>query len=76
MAMGRVTLDLTDAAALGQLLEFLNDWLAADRQVLEGSLRRFVGHDGYDLDALRKDLHRFAFLIGHDDGEELFGHDS
>ncbi|GAC1353601.1 MAG: hypothetical protein NVSMB4_15200 [Acidimicrobiales bacterium] len=76
MAMRRVTLDLTDAAELGQLLAFLNDWLAADRQVLDGSLCQFVGHAGYDLEQLRTDLHRFAFLIGDTDGTELFDLDS
>jgi hypothetical protein len=75
MAMGRVTLDLTEAAELGQLLAFLNDWLGADRPVLERSLDRFVGHSGYDLDQLRTDLHRFALLIGDSDGHELFGLD-
>jgi hypothetical protein len=74
--MPQITVDLNDAAELGQLLEFLNDWLAADRQVLAGSVCQFVGHDGYGLDELRTDLHRFAFLIGHDDGNELFGHDT
>lgn len=74
--MPRIALDLADAAELGQLLEFLNDWLLADRLILEGPLGRFVGHPGYDLDELRADLHRFAFLIGQDDGNELFGHDT
>ena len=73
--MTRITLDLTDAAELGQLLAFLNDWLGADRPTLEGSLGRFVGAAGYDLDQLRADLHRFAFLIGDTDGQELFGLD-
>lgn len=73
--MPRITLDLVDAMELGQLLAFLTDWLGADRQALEPSLRGFVGHAGYDLDELRADLHRFAFLIGDTDGEELFGLD-
>src|SRR5205085_5825833 len=67
-AMPQISLDLTDAAELGQLLEFLNDWLGADRPVLEGSLGRFVGRAGYDLEQLHADLHRFAFLIGDTDG--------
>jgi hypothetical protein len=36
-------------------------------------VRRFAGTDGYDLTALRPDLARFSFLLGHDDGEQLFG---
>ena len=74
--MPRIALDLADAAELGQLLAFLNDWLLADRLTLQGSLGRFVGHAGYDLDELRADLHRFAFLIGDTDGNDLFGLDT
>lgn len=74
--MPSIALDLTDAAELGQLLAFLDDWLSADRPTLQESLVRFVGHSGYDLDELRTDLHRFAFLIGDTDGHELFGHDT
>lgn len=70
--MRHVTLDLTDAAELGQLLEFLADWLSADRPTLKPSLGRFVGHPGYDVEELRADLHRFAFLIGDTDGRDLF----
>lgn len=70
--MPRIALDLTDAAELGQLLAFLNAWLLSDRPSLEQSLGRFVGHPGYNLDELRADLHRFAFLIGDTDGEDLF----
>jgi hypothetical protein len=74
--MSRIALDLTDAAELGQLLGFLDDWLAADRATLEPSLGRFIGPAGYDLDQLRADLRRFAFLIGDTDGEDLFGLES
>jgi hypothetical protein len=74
--MARIALDLTDAAELGQLLGFLDDWLGADRATLEPSLGRFIGLHGYDLDQLRADLRRFAFLIGDTDGEDLFGPES
>jgi hypothetical protein len=37
-------------------------------------LGRYVGTDGYDLTALRADLARCTFLLGQDDGEQLFGH--
>jgi hypothetical protein len=43
--------------------------------VLDRSLRRFVGVEGYDLESLRGDLERFIFLLGGD-GEALFGPDS
>jgi hypothetical protein len=74
--MPRIALDLTDAAELGQLLGFLDDWLGADRSTLEPSLGRFIGQVGYDLDQLRADLGRFAFLIGDTDGKDLFGPES
>jgi hypothetical protein len=74
--MSRIALDLTDAAELGQLLGFLDDWLAADRSTLEPSLGRFISGAGYDLDQLRADLRRVAFLIADTDGEDLFGLES
>jgi len=33
----------------------------------------FVGHPAYNTDTLCADLHRFAFLLGAGDGEDLFG---
>lgn len=41
---------------------------------LAASFGRYVGTDGYDPTALRDDLARFTFLLGGDDGEQLFGH--
>jgi len=61
------------AAELAELLQFLDDWLAADRDHLEASLTHFTGSRGYDLSQLRTDLDRFAFLLGANDGERLFG---
>jgi hypothetical protein len=74
--MPRIALDLADAAELGQLLSFLDDWLGADLPTLQRSLGRFIGPAGYDLDQLRNDLRRFAFLIGDTDGQDLFGPES
>jgi len=34
-----------------------------------------VGTTGYDLNELRTDLARFTFLLGNDDGQQLFGPD-
>lgn len=66
--------DPDDAIELGEMLEFLGDWLAGtDTELLTASFRRFVGADGYELTELRRDLARFSFLLGHDDGEQLFG---
>jgi hypothetical protein len=39
---------------------------------LDASLSGFVGHPGYAVEQLGSELHRFAFLIGQTDGEDLF----
>jgi hypothetical protein len=72
--MPQIRLDLGDAAELAQMLTFLAGWLSGrQKQALARSLEAFAGHPAYDLDALRADLHRFVFLLGASDGEELFG---
>ena len=72
--MPQITLDTGDAAELAEMLTFLADWLSgSQKQILHESFAAFVGHPAYDTDALRADLHRFAFLLGASDGEELFG---
>jgi hypothetical protein len=72
--MPGITLDAGDAAELAEMLTFLADWLASSQQqVLAGSLASFVGHPAYNANALRADLHRFVFLLGVSDGEQLFG---
>jgi hypothetical protein len=72
--MPEITLDLSDAAELAEMLTFLADWLSSSQKpVLADSLTAFVGHPAYDTDTLRADLHRFAFLLGETDGEELLG---
>jgi hypothetical protein len=49
-------------------------WLGgADQDQFAASFTRFVGANGYDLAGLRTDLARFSFLLGNDDGEQLFG---
>jgi histidine triad (HIT) family protein len=66
----------TDTIELGELLTFLADWFSGtDTEQLAASLRRFVGTEGYDLTQLRNDLARFTFLLGTDDGTQLFGTD-
>ena len=70
--MPTVSLEAVDAAELAELLQFVRVWSTADHELLDASLRRFVGHPGYDLDRLRRDLDRFTFLLGGDDGEQLF----
>ena len=72
--MPQITLDASDAAELAQTLTFLAAWLTgSQKQILADSFAIFVGHPAYNTDALCADLHRFAFLLGASDGEELFG---
>jgi hypothetical protein len=72
--MPGITLDPADAAELAELLAFLTGWLSGrQEQALAGSLAAFVGHPAYNTGTLRADLHRFIFLLGASDGEELFG---
>lgn len=74
--MTSVELDHGDATELAELLTLLSDWLSGpDRELLFQSLQRFIGVDAYDIDDLRADLARFTFLLGHNDGEQLFGDD-
>ncbi len=75
MTVRPVCLDAGDAVELGELLEFLCSWLDCDGDRLAGSFSRFVGNGGYDVNGLRADLSRFAFLLGGNDGALLFGGD-
>jgi hypothetical protein len=45
----------------------------ADPERLTASLLEYIGHPAYGPDALRADLDRFTFLLGGNDGEEVFG---
>ncbi len=72
--MPQVTLHLADATELAETLTFITGWLSGSQeQLLAGSLADFVGHPAYGVQTLRADLHRFVFLLGVSDGEELFG---
>jgi hypothetical protein len=76
MPASEFRLDLTDTRELGQMLTFIRQWITGpDQPQLAASLHRFIGLDGYDLAELSTDLARFAFLLGEDDGEPLFGTD-
>ena len=69
-----VHLDLAYSAELAEMLTFISQWLGGtDHAQLGASFGRFIGTQGYDLAELRTDLARFTFLLGHDDGEQLFG---
>lgn len=67
-------LDISDAIELAEMLEFIADWMGADRACLATSLARFVGplSDGYTAQGLIDDLNRFRFLLGMTDGEGVF----
>jgi hypothetical protein len=72
--MPRITLDLSDAAELAETLTFLAEWLSSShKQALADSFAAFVGHPAYNTGTLCADLHRFVFLLGLSDGDELFG---
>lgn len=66
------TIAADDALELGQLLQFLDDWLAGAPVSVGESLVRFVGCDAYGVESLRDDLARFVFLLGGSDGEGIF----
>jgi hypothetical protein len=72
--LSEIHLELSDAVELAELLTLLADWLTStQQQTLADSLANYIGHDHYDVDELRNDLHRFVFLLGLSDGEQLFG---
>ena len=72
--MPGITLDLADAAELAETLALLARWLSGShQQTLADSFAAFIGHPAYNTGTLCADLHRFAFLLGASDGEELFG---
>jgi hypothetical protein len=72
--MPQITLKLSDAAELAEILTFLTGWLSgSQKQLLADSFAAFAGHPAYNTATLCTDLHRFAFLLGQSGGEELFG---
>ena len=75
--MPGISIDTSDAIELTELLQFLAGWITSDRARLEASLLGYVGDPAYGTIDLQQDLHRFAFLLGGNDGEPLFepGHD-
>ncbi len=72
--MPDINLEPSDAVELAEPLTFLTDWLSgSQQQTLTDNLTAFVGHPGYHIDQLAADLHRFVFLLGLNDGDQLFG---
>jgi hypothetical protein len=62
-----------DALELGELLEFVRDFLTVEHAVLAPALERFAG---YPLGELRADLARFAFLLGGEGAGFIEGDES
>ena len=74
MTVPDVQLAAVDAAELAEMLTFLAEWLSSSQKpALASSLAAFAGHPAFTTETLCADLHRFAFLLGETDGEELFG---
>jgi hypothetical protein len=72
--MPGITLDPVDAAEPAEVLTFLTRWLSGrQKHALADSFAAFVGHPAYNTSTPCADLHRFVFLLGASDGEELFG---
>ncbi len=72
--MPGITLDPVDAAELAELLAFVATWLSgSQKHALAGSFAAFVGHPACNTGTPCAGLHRFVFLLGASDGEELFG---
>lgn len=63
-----------DALELGELLEFLGDFLTVEANAIGPALERFC--DGYPLAELRTDLARFAFLLGGNPAAFIHGDDA
>jgi hypothetical protein len=75
--MPGITLDPADAAEITETLTLLTEWLSGGhKQALADSFAAFIGHPAYSTGTLCADLHRFAFLLGATDGEQLFGEPS
>ena len=72
-----VSLDMTDAMELEQLLGFLADWMKSDRHYLAPSLARLIGVEVESMgpESLAGDFSRFRFLRGATDGEGVFAPD-
>jgi hypothetical protein len=70
--MPSISIDTTDAVELAELLQFLTGWITSDPGRLRESLLTYVGDPAYGTQELQDDLHRFAFLLGGNDGEALF----
>ena len=67
--MSETTISTDHTSELAEILQFIADWITADREHLDTSLVTFVGSRAYDIAELEADLHRYAFLLGGNDGQ-------
>ena len=66
-----VTLRADDIVELGELLEFLHDWIATCPEA-RASFRKFC-LGVFTIEEMRADLARFAFLLGSDGERYVHG---
>jgi len=71
--MNDMTLALSDALELAELLQFLSEWVSREDDRLTCSFADYVGHPAYCIPQLRDDLDRFIFLLGGDEGKFVTG---
>jgi hypothetical protein len=57
-------LRVDEATELGELCDFVCEWLGQAPAGVAHSLATFVSAPGYDLSDLRADCRRFSFLLG------------
>ena len=70
--MSGVNLAPDHAVELTELLQFLTARPTSDRDHLDTSPHRYIGHPAYNIDRPKTDLARFTFLLGGDTDGELF----
>lgn len=74
MSALRVRPGLIDAAGRAEMLAFISRWLDGPNHAqLLASKQRFVSVHSHGLVGLRNNLASCTFLLGHHDGEQLFG---
>jgi hypothetical protein len=73
----QVSMDMSDATELEQLLQFLAEWMEFDHDYLAPSLARYlcVEVEGCGPGTLVDDFSKFRFLLGAIGGEGVFALD-
>ena len=71
--MPDVKLNVSQAAELAEMLQFLESWLAQDPARIGASLEWFISDPTYGARELCSDLEGFVLLLGGSDGEPVSG---